>query len=98
MTATAETAKDAPSASAAPADGQLVTVRNRVWVVSQVAAGTLAGSDGTTLTGRVPHVVTLGTRPIAATSSSAGREAIPPRSGSPAPLSPSWSATARSRY
>ena len=36
-----------------------MTVRNRVWVVSHVAPGTLAGGDGTTLTGRVPHVVTL---------------------------------------
>ena len=57
MTATAETAQNALAASDAPADGQLVTVRNRVWVVSNVAPGTLA--SGTTMTGRVPHVVTL---------------------------------------
>jgi hypothetical protein len=42
--------------SDAPAPGQLVTVRNRVWVASDVVQGT---TSGTTLTGRAPHVVTL---------------------------------------
>jgi superfamily II DNA or RNA helicase len=44
---------------AAPAPGQLVTVRNRMWVASDVVRGTVAAGTGVTLTGRTPHVVTL---------------------------------------
>ena len=46
-------------ATDAPAPGQLVTVRNRVWVASDVVAGTVASGSATAMTGRVPHVVTL---------------------------------------
>ena len=59
MTAGAETAEDASTASDVPADGQLVTVRNRVWVASDVVKGTLAAGDSSAMTARVPHVVTL---------------------------------------
>src|ERR1022692_793918 len=43
----------------APAPGQLVTVRNRMWVASDVVKGTVAGGTAVTMTGRLPHVVTL---------------------------------------
>jgi superfamily II DNA or RNA helicase len=43
----------------APAPGQLVTVRNRVWVASDVVRGTVAAGSAVTMTGRPPHVVTL---------------------------------------
>ncbi len=46
-------------ATDAPAPGQLVTVRNRVWVASDVVAGTVASGSPTAMTQRVPHVVTL---------------------------------------
>jgi superfamily II DNA or RNA helicase len=46
------------AASDAPAQGQLVTVRNRVWVVSDVVESTLAPQPQS-LTGRPTHVVTL---------------------------------------
>ncbi len=46
-------------ATDAPAEGQLVTVRNRVWVASNVVAGTVASGSAMEMTGRVPHVVTL---------------------------------------
>src|ERR1700761_7633906 len=46
-------------ATDAPAPGQLVTVRNRVWVASDVVAGTIASGSATAMTERVPHVVTL---------------------------------------
>jgi len=36
-----------------------VTVRNRVWVASDVVAGTVASGSAMAITGRVPHVVTL---------------------------------------
>jgi superfamily II DNA or RNA helicase len=42
-----------------PAPGQLVTVRNRIWVASDVVRGEVAAGSGLTLTGRAPHVVTL---------------------------------------
>jgi superfamily II DNA or RNA helicase len=54
MTATAETVQ-----ADAPAPGQLVTVRNRVWVASDVVKGTLAAGASQAMTARVPHVVTL---------------------------------------
>ncbi|MFC5752601.1 DISARM system SNF2-like helicase DrmD [Actinomadura rugatobispora] len=41
-----------------PAPGQLVTVRNRVWVASDVVQGTMGGRDGG-LTARAPHLVDL---------------------------------------
>ena len=44
---------------AAPAPGQLVTVRNRMWVASDVIQGSVAAGDAATLTGRAPHVVSL---------------------------------------
>ena len=44
---------------AAPAPGQLVTVRNRMWVASDVVQGSVAAGDAATLTGRAPHVVSL---------------------------------------
>ena len=45
--------------SDAPAPGQLVTVRNRMWVASDVVKGNVAAGDAVTMTGRPPHVVTL---------------------------------------
>lgn len=53
MTATTE---EAATAGSAPAEGQLVTVRNRVWVVSDVARSTIAPQS---MTGRPQHAVTL---------------------------------------
>jgi superfamily II DNA or RNA helicase len=47
------------SAPDAPAPGQLVTVRNRVWVAADVTAGAVASGNAMVLTGQVPHVVTL---------------------------------------
>ena len=44
---------------AAPAPGQLVTVRNRMWVASDVIQGAIATGNPGSLTGRPPHVVTL---------------------------------------
>jgi hypothetical protein len=49
----------ASDATDAPAPGQLVTVRNRVWVASDIVAGTIASGSATAMTQRVPHVVTL---------------------------------------
>jgi superfamily II DNA or RNA helicase len=43
----------------APAPGQLVTVRNRMWVASDVVSGSVSTGTATTLTGRPQHVVTL---------------------------------------
>jgi superfamily II DNA or RNA helicase len=43
----------------APAPGQLVTVRNRVWVASDVSRGDIATGKADTFTGRAPHLVTL---------------------------------------
>ena len=45
--------------SDAPAPGQLVTVRNRIWVASDVVKGNVAAGTAVTMTGRPPHVVTL---------------------------------------
>ena len=45
--------------SDAPAPGQLVTVRNRIWVASDVIKGNVAAGTAVTMTGRPPHVVTL---------------------------------------
>ncbi|GGV42972.1 helicase SNF2 family protein [Actinomadura cremea] len=45
--------------SGAPAQGQLVTVRNRQWVVAEVARGTVASSDPYELMGEPQHLVTL---------------------------------------
>src|SRR6266700_1446529 len=45
--------------SDAPAPGQLVTVRNRMWVASDVVRGNVAAETAVTMTGRPPHVVTL---------------------------------------
>ncbi|HET9899325.1 MAG TPA: DISARM system SNF2-like helicase DrmD [Streptosporangiaceae bacterium] len=42
-----------------PASGQLVTVRNRQWVASDVTPGTVASGSAAVMTGQVPHVVTL---------------------------------------
>jgi superfamily II DNA or RNA helicase len=42
-----------------PADGQLVTVRNRRWVATDVVRGEVASSDPHVLTGRAPHRVRL---------------------------------------
>jgi len=42
-----------------PASGQLVTVRNRMWVAADVVRGTVASGDETVMTARPPHVVTL---------------------------------------
>jgi superfamily II DNA or RNA helicase len=53
MTAATE---EAATAGSAPAEGQLVTVRNRVWVVSDVARSTIAPQS---MTGRPQHAVTL---------------------------------------
>lgn len=50
MTVTTETG------GSAPAEGQLVTVRNRIWVVSDVARSTIAPQS---MTGRPQHAVTL---------------------------------------
>jgi hypothetical protein len=51
MTAATETA-----VGSAPAEGQLVTVRNRVWVVSDVVRSAIAPQS---MTGRPQHAVTL---------------------------------------
>ena len=53
------TAAISEEGSAAPAPGQLVTVRNRMWVASDVIQGAIAAGNPGTLTGRPPHVVTL---------------------------------------
>jgi hypothetical protein len=50
--ATEESAK----AGSAPAEGQLVTVRNRVWVVSDVIRSAIAPQS---MTGRPQHAVIL---------------------------------------
>ncbi len=42
-----------------PVPGQLVTVRNRQWVVADVSRGEVASSDPLVLTGRAPHLVSL---------------------------------------
>jgi ERCC4-related helicase len=42
-----------------PAQGQLVTVRNRQWVAADVERGSVASSDPYTLTGEPQHLVTL---------------------------------------
>lgn len=46
-------------AAAAPAPGQLVTVRNRRWVAADVSRGHIATSDPTKFTGVAPHLVSL---------------------------------------
>lgn len=60
---TADTASNSdtvtPENSDAPAPGQLVTVRNRRWVASDVVRGEIASGDPHVLTGRAPHRVTL---------------------------------------
>jgi hypothetical protein len=48
--------EEAATPGSAPAEGQLVTVRNRVWVVSDVARSTIAPQS---MTGRPQHAVTL---------------------------------------
>ncbi len=45
--------------SEVPAPGQLVTVRNRMWVAADVVKGSIASYDETVMTARAPHVVTL---------------------------------------
>ncbi|MFV2127471.1 DISARM system SNF2-like helicase DrmD [Micromonospora sp. LOL_013] len=45
--------------SAAPAEGQLVTVRNRRWVAAQVHRGEVASADPHVFTGPAPHLVQL---------------------------------------
>ncbi|XVQ86423.1 DISARM system SNF2-like helicase DrmD [Microbispora siamensis] len=45
--------------SALPAVGQVVTVRNRPWVVADVRQGSVAGSGDASLAARAPHVVSL---------------------------------------
>ncbi|WFE24391.1 DISARM system SNF2-like helicase DrmD [Solwaraspora sp. WMMD937] len=45
--------------SAAPAEGQLVTVRNRRWVAAQVVRGEVASADPQVFTGQAPHLVQL---------------------------------------
>lgn len=47
------------SAATVPAPGQLVTVRNRRWIASDVSRGEVASSDPNVLTGQAPHLVTL---------------------------------------
>ncbi|WP_370011845.1 DISARM system SNF2-like helicase DrmD [Nocardiopsis sp. LDBS0036] len=42
-----------------PQAGQLVTVRNRQWVVTDVSAGSIASSDAYRMTARPQHVVSL---------------------------------------
>ncbi|RZS32204.1 SNF2 domain-containing protein [Herbihabitans rhizosphaerae] len=42
-----------------PAPGQLVTVRNRQWIASDVARGDVLSSDPGALTARATHLVTL---------------------------------------
>jgi hypothetical protein len=42
-----------------PAHGQLVTVRNRVWVAANVVPGTVSSATDSMLTGRTPHLVEL---------------------------------------
>ena len=42
-----------------PQTGQLVTVRNRQWVVADVRASSITSSDTTRITGRPQHVVSL---------------------------------------
>jgi superfamily II DNA or RNA helicase len=54
MTVTAETV-----GTDVPAPGQLVTVRNRMWVASDIVRGNVASGDETVMTARPPHVVTL---------------------------------------
>jgi len=56
--AAAATVENAPFPGDPPADGQLVTVRNRVWVVSSVTPSSLATQPGS-ITGRPTHVVVL---------------------------------------
>jgi superfamily II DNA or RNA helicase len=52
------TVTDSEKDSDAPAPGQLVTVRNRMWVASDVTKGSVATATAS-LTSRPPHVVTL---------------------------------------
>ncbi|MFE1395365.1 DISARM system SNF2-like helicase DrmD [Nocardiopsis alba] len=47
------------SSTPAPITGQLVTVRNRPWVVSDVRASRLVSSDPTRVTGKPQHMVSL---------------------------------------
>ena len=42
-----------------PQVGQLVTVRNRQWVVTDVSAGSIASSDAYRMTAKPQHVVSL---------------------------------------
>lgn len=42
-----------------PADGQLVTVRGRPWIVSDVMTSAVAGGDPTRMTARPQHVVSM---------------------------------------
>ncbi|MFV2109591.1 DISARM system SNF2-like helicase DrmD [Micromonospora sp. LOL_015] len=42
-----------------PAEGQLVTVRNRRWVAAQVHRGEVASADPHVFTGQAPHLVQL---------------------------------------
>ncbi|MFD0772461.1 DISARM system SNF2-like helicase DrmD [Streptomonospora algeriensis] len=58
MTADARALGDAETPSA-PEEGQLVTVRNRTWVVSGVRGGSIASSDPYAATARPQHVVSL---------------------------------------
>ncbi|SIO90586.1 DISARM system SNF2-like helicase DrmD [Nocardiopsis sp. JB363] len=53
--------EDSTDGSATPVPGttQMVTVRNRPWVVSQVRASPIVSSDGTRITGKPQHMVSL---------------------------------------
>lgn len=42
-----------------PSTTQMVTVRNRPWVVSEVRASPIVSSDGTRITGKPQHMVSL---------------------------------------
>ena len=47
------------SGTPVPGTAQMVTVRNRPWVVSEVRASPIVSSDGTRLTGKPQHMVSL---------------------------------------
>lgn len=51
-----QTVTDQPTV---PAEGQLVTVRNRRWVAAQVLRGEVASADPHVFTGQAPHLVQL---------------------------------------
>ena len=47
------------SGTPVPGTAQMVTVRNRPWVVSEVRASPIVSSDGTRITGKPQHMVSL---------------------------------------